>query len=119
MNCPKCGNESNQNYCEQCGTPLEQSNPYVDPSAVNGQPYTPYAMPSYNQKSKMAAGLLGIFLGAWGVHNFYLGYTGKGVLQIVLTLVTCGAASLWGFVEGIIILCSTNYVDASGVPLKD
>ena len=28
-----------------------------------------------NQKSKMAAGLLGIFLGAWGVHQFYLGDT--------------------------------------------
>jgi TM2 domain-containing membrane protein YozV len=38
-------------------------------------------------KSKMAAGLLGIFLGCWGVHNFYLGYTGKAVGQLVLSIV--------------------------------
>ena len=33
-------------------------------------------------KSKVAAGLLAIFLGAFGVHNFYLGYTGKAVAQL-------------------------------------
>ena len=43
-----------------------------------------------NQKSKMAAGLLGIFLGAWGVHQFYLGDTKKGIIRIVVSLVTCG-----------------------------
>ena len=32
---------------------------------------------SVNQKSKVAAGLFGIFLGSFGVHNFYLGFTGS------------------------------------------
>jgi TM2 domain-containing membrane protein YozV len=71
------------------------------------------------QKSKMAAGLLGIFLGAWGIHNFYLGNTKKGVIQIVVTLVTCGAGGLWGLIEGIMILCGSIKTDANGVPLKD
>lgn len=70
-------------------------------------------------KTKMAAGLLGIFLGAWGVHNFYLGFTKKAIIQIVVTVVTCGIGGLWGFVEGILILCgSENFSkDAAGNPL--
>ena len=41
----------------------------------------------YAQKSKIVAGLLGLFLGTLGVHNFYLGYTGKAVAQLLLTLI--------------------------------
>lgn len=70
-------------------------------------------------KSKMAAGLLGIFLGAWGVHNFYLGFTKKAVIQIIVTLVTCGIGGIWGFVEGILILCGKIDADADGNPLQD
>lgn len=72
-----------------------------------------------NQKSKMVAGLLGLFLGAYGIHSFYLGNTKKGIIQIVVTIVTCGIGGLWGFVEGIMILCGKVTVDANGVPLKD
>ena len=71
-----------------------------------------------NAKSKMAAGLLGIFLGAWGIHNFYLGNTTRGIIQIVVTLVTCGCGGLWGFIEGIMILCGSISTDANGNPLE-
>lgn len=71
-----------------------------------------------NAKSKMAAGLLGIFLGAWGIHNFYLGNTTRGIIQIVVTLVTCGMGGLWGFIEGIMILCGSISTDANGNPLE-
>ena len=77
-------------------------------------------------KSKMAAGLLGIFLGSLGVHNFYLGYTGKAVAQLLLTLVgwiACGlgpaAASIWGLVEGIMLLTGSIDKDADGNPLGE
>lgn len=46
-----------------------------------------------NNKSKMVAGLLGIFLGGFGAHNFYLGNTKNAVIQLCLTLigwVVCG-----------------------------
>ena len=73
-----------------------------------------------NAKSRMAAGLLGIFIGGLGVHRFYLGYTGIGVAQIFVTLFTCGVGHLWGFIEGILILTgSTIVADASGKPLID
>ena len=72
------------------------------------------------QKSKLTAGLLGIFLGGWGVHRFYLGYTKMGIIQIVVTLVTCGIGSIWGLIEGIMILCGqTITTDADGNPLSD
>lgn len=68
-------------------------------------------------KSKIAAGLLGIFLGAWGVHNFYLGFTKKAVIQIIVTVVTCGVGGIWGFIEGILILVGNINADANGNPL--
>ena len=72
------------------------------------------------QKSKLTAGLLGIFLGSFGVHRVYLGYTKIGIIQIVVTLVTCGIGSLWGFIEGILILAgSTITTDADGNPLGE
>ena len=63
--------------------------------------------------------LLGLFLGAWGVHNFYLGNTSRGVIQIVVTILTCGFGGLWGFIEGIMILAGSINTDANGVPLQD
>ncbi len=77
------------------------------------------ATPQGEAKSKLVAGLLGIFLGAWGIHNFYLGNTSRGVIQIVVTIVTCGIGGLWGFIEGIMIIAGSIKTDANGVPLKD
>jgi len=38
------------------------------------------------QKSRLSYILLGLFLGGLGIHNFYAGYSGKGVAQLLLTL---------------------------------
>lgn len=113
MFCPNCGsqNEDGANNCTNCGAPLDQG----AQQTVNNGTVNSGATP----KSKLVAGLLGIFLGGWGVHNFYLGYTKKGILQIVLTLVTCGVAALWGFIEGILILCGNINTDANGNRLAD
>ncbi|MDR0959117.1 MAG: TM2 domain-containing protein [Propionibacteriaceae bacterium] len=79
------------------------------------------------QKSKVAAGLLGIFLGGLGVHNFYLGNTGKGVAQLLITLLSLGflawVSVIWGLIEGILILVaqpgSPWGTDAAGRPLAN
>jgi TM2 domain-containing membrane protein YozV len=78
----------------------------------------PGVPPGYQQKEKMVAGLLGILIGGFGVHNFYLGNTSKGIIQIVVTLVTCGIGAIWGLIEGIMILTGSINTDANGVPLK-
>jgi TM2 domain-containing membrane protein YozV len=69
----------------------------------------------------MAAGLFGIFLGGFGVHRFYLGYTNIGIIQIIVTVLTCGLGHIWGLVEGIMILTGAEQfrTDAEGRPLRD
>ena len=104
-------------FCPNCGSQNEDSanNQGAQQATVNNGPINNGSTP----KSKLVAGLLGIFLGGWGVHNFYLGYTKKGILQIVLTIVTCGIAALWGLIEGILILCGNINTDANGNRLAD
>lgn len=72
----------------------------------------------YAPKSRLIAGLLGILLGGFGVHNFYLGYKMKGTLQVIIACVfffiTPFASFIWGFIEGIYILVSKNATDKKG-----
>ena len=127
MYCKNCGNvmDNKDNVCINCGTPAGQGNNYchncgnsVNPGAAvcmtcgHALGNTPIA--GTGAKSKLVAGLLGIFLGGWGIHNFYLGYTTKGIIQIILTVCSCGLGSLWGFIEGILILCGNINTDANG-----
>jgi TM2 domain-containing membrane protein YozV len=64
--------------------------------------------------------LLGIIIGGLGVHRFYLGYTGIGVAQILVTVLTCGAGWVWGLIEGILIIAGTTITtDAEGNPLRE
>lgn len=99
---------------------------YQPPPAAAYQPPVGGQVPAVGPdgtplKSKMVAGLLGIFLGGFGVHNFYLGNTNKGIIQIVVTLVTCGIGAIWGTIEGILILVGNEgfSTDAQGRPLTD
>lgn len=74
-------------------------------------------------KSRLAAGLFGILLGCLGVHNFYLGFVGKGIAQLLMSLLSCGwlapISAIWGLIEGILILTRSIPNDANGVPLRD
>lgn len=107
MFCPNCGKENPEgaNNCGNCGMSLHGN----QQSAITGG----------EQKSKLVAGLLGVFLGAWGIHNFYLGNISRGVIQIFATICSCGIGGLWGFIEGILILCGKIDKDAKGNLLKE
>lgn len=78
--------------------------------------------PQVGEKSKVAAGILGILLGALGVHNFYLGYTGKGVAQLLISVLSFGflspVSAIWGLVEGITYLTNDTKTDANGYLLS-
>ena len=60
---------------------------------------------------KLAAGLLGIFLGSFGIHKFVLGYNTAGLIMLLVTVLTCGVAGfvmgVIGIIEGIIYLTKT------------
>lgn len=79
--------------------------------------------PGYSQKSRVAAGVFGILLGAYGIHSFYLGNTSRGLMQLLISFLTCGfgaiAMQIWGIVDGIKLLDGRINTDANGVFLKD
>ena len=60
------------------------------------------------ENKKVLAGIMGILFGGFGIHKFILGYTKEGILQIVISLVTCGIGSIVGFIEGIIYLTKSD-----------
>jgi TM2 domain-containing membrane protein YozV len=66
----------------------------------------PVQQPSYSGKSKVVAGILGIFLGGLGIHKFYLGRTGAGVVYLLFCWT--GIPAIIGFIEGIIYLCTND-----------
>ena len=59
-------------------------------------------------KSRGVAGLLAILLGALGVHYFYLGKTGAGVLFLILGLLSCGLLSVITLIQGILMFVMTQ-----------
>ncbi len=115
--CEDCKNAANQNANMNNNMNMNNGGNYNNMNNNMNQSYNPQA------KSKIAAGLLGIFLGALGVHNFYLGYTGKAVAQLLISILSCGtlswASAIWGLVEGILILTGSINTDGNGNPLKD
>ena len=93
------------------------------PGSQYGQPAgqqfgSPYGGPGYGavppdvSSKKLAAGICGILLGAFGVHKFVLGYTSAGLVMLLTTVVTCGIAGVVfgviGLVEGIIYLTKSD-----------
>jgi len=112
-------------FCQNCGKEIDDKAVVCIHCGVATHTAAAAALDP-NAKSKLAAGLLGIFLGALGIHNFYLGNTNKAVTQLLLG--TVGAivfglgpivSGIWGLVEGIYILTGKISTDAEGRPLKD
>lgn len=86
-----------------------------DPTAPWGR--HPATGEPYSDKSKLVAGLLQLLV-PLGIGRFYLGYTGLGVGQLLVTIFTCGIGAIWPFIDGILILVG-NVRDPEGRPLKD
>lgn len=70
--CPACGNPTDKEavMCVNCGIALVQPEPVKQRSS----------------KSKVVAGLLGLFLGSWGAHNFYIKRTGRAIVQLMISI---------------------------------
>ncbi len=66
-------------------------------------------------KSRIAFILLALFLGGLGIHNFYAGYTNKGVIQLLITLLSCGTLGIVSCIWAIVDICTVTE-DAAGVP---
>lgn len=111
MYCRQCGHEITEGavYCTNCASPTNDT-----PALRAG-------------KNRVVVGLIALFLGWLGIHNFYLGHTDKGLTQLLVSVIggvfSCGIATLaieiWAFIEAIQIFTGSINVDANGIPLRD
>lgn len=102
--CANCGAEINPGaiICTKCGAAAK----------------APTTNAGGEQKSKLVAVLLAFFLGAFGIHDFYLGYTKYGIIKIVLTVCTGVGGSIWALIDFIRLLTGSLSTDANGIELK-
>ncbi|MFI3284413.1 MAG: TM2 domain-containing protein [Erysipelotrichaceae bacterium] len=109
MYCKNCGAEINDiaYVCVLCGVKVKDETTSLNLA-----------------KNKLIAAILALVFGTLGIHQFYLGYTGKGIAMILLT--TLGSCFIigpfisfaWSIIDAITILTG-SYPDAQGNPLQD
>lgn len=99
--CPSCGAEVQEKaiVCVKCGVGLT-------PAGAN------QAGP-VSDKEWLVAVLLSFFLGVFGIHRFYTGHIGIGIVQ----LLTLGGCGIWALIDFIMIITG-GLKDAKGLPLK-
>ena len=126
--CPMCGAPLENGTCGYCGyheqatasSNTPQTNQPVQPQIIinnqtvqNPQAGTPNIIPGVSRKSKMVALLLCIFLGGLGIHRFYVGKVGAGILY----LLTGGIFGI-GWIVDIILIAIGTFKDQFGLPLR-
>jgi TM2 domain-containing membrane protein YozV len=94
------------------GSPYQHAQPQY-----SGYQYAPPLVYGAAQKSRTAYIVLGIFLGALGIHNFYGGYTGRAVGQLCLTVLTLGYLGIVSWIWAIVEICIVDK-DSSGIPFS-
>ena len=93
--------------CEKCNTEISEK-AAVCPNCGE---------PQMSSKSRTVYVILACLLGSFGVHNFYAGRTTPAIIQLVLTLITCGSGSLIVFFWVLFDIFFTNK-DGDGRPMK-
>lgn len=119
--CSRCGQPvtANFRFCQGCGAPVEapaHQTPNMNQAMPNMQYQNCQTQGMVNEpKDRLVFILLGVFLGCFGAHNFYAGYTGKAVAQLLITLLSFTTLAfisvIWAIIEVI-----TVRQDAKGVP---
>lgn len=102
MYCKFCGEQIDDDcvVCPKCGKQVAELKTTSTSSHVGSIDTV------INGKNKLVAGILAILLGCFGVHHFYLGNTGAGILSIVFFWT--GIPALVGLIQGILILTESD-----------
>ena len=108
--CIKCGVKTGDgnSFCYNCGQPL---NPGADVCLKCGVAVKKAASAAYlGGKDKMTMALVCFFLGGWGIHNFMMGETKKGIVKIVMCF-CFGISGILALIDFIKILTDKYVVD--------
>lgn len=100
---------SNAKFCSQCGNKLEPNSRFCSQCRADTRAGTSSLPLTKSDKSGLTAFLLCLFLGTLGVHRFYVGKIGTGILM----LITGGGLGLWYLYDLISIVCN-NFTDKNG-----
>lgn len=133
LKCPNCGanieldDSMEFGFCSYCGSRIqvgERVNVHVTHEYRNAPPpnvtniHNTYIIrnetPAKSRKSRLAALVLCVLLGVLGLHHFYVGRIGMGLLF----LFTGGIAGI-GWIIDIVLIIIGTYKDADGLPLED
>lgn len=105
----------NEKYCHECGAAINVKAEICPKCGVRQQVINiTQPIPQAEQNRWITTVLLCFFLGTFGVHRFYTGHTGIGILQ----LLTLGGCGIWVLVDFIIIVTG-GFSDSNGVPIKN
>jgi TM2 domain-containing membrane protein YozV len=96
------------------GLPVPPPSPYSAPAAPQYHPIQSQHHP--DAKDRVAYVLLAVLIG-FGIHNFYAGYTNRALIQLLVSILTCGIGWIFMWIWGIVEAC-TVMQDANGVRFK-
>ena len=92
-------------YCYACGRAIDPR-AEICPGCGVRQPWSMGALGRRPRRDRIVAALLAIFLGDFGIHKFYLGHTGLGILYLLFFWT--GIPGLIGLIEGILYLIKSD-----------
>ena len=124
MKCQNCGaNVENAQVCPNCGTILQAGNstPQQTPTIIinnvnkneNTNTNAGYGGNGISHKSKMVALILAIFLGYLGIHRFYVGKVGSGIIWFLT-----GGLFMCGWIYDIAKIASGTFTDGAGCVIR-
>lgn len=128
MYCRNCGKEINEGaaicihcgfakgkgrvYCPKCGKEIAEGEKGCNACGWRYRPKSPAHTKTEKGFSVQLAGIFGILFGTFGVHNFYMGKTKKGLIQLLISVLSLGTLAIvsacWGAVEGVLLLIKEN-----------
>lgn len=125
MKCEYCDNPvpNGVNRCPSCGAPISCHSAkdvvvdVVNMLRVSDQTESRNSYLLADQKNRLAYIISAVFLGEFGVHNFYAGYIGRGIVQLLISVLSFGilfwVSWIWALIEAAVV-----QKDAKGVPFK-